>query len=97
MSLKPPVLSEMSTFDKENIGEIIKAGRQFHGGYYDWTNAYVLQYLDRMLAKVDEPHAAALYSIYPEQCVAVLEYWGWSQQSIADRVTFWTRKNYVAF
>lgn len=81
----------MSDFDRENISAIIVAGRLQHGGRYDWTNAYVLQYLDRMLAKVSWEHQAALYKLYPAQCRAVLEYWGWQPGIIDERINQWER------
>jgi hypothetical protein len=79
----------LSDFDRKNIGPIIadRAGVQ-----YTWTTAHVIRFLNQMLGKgIDTFRMARLYELFPEETIALLHYWDWSEQSIKDRISEWNR------
>jgi hypothetical protein len=72
----------MNKYDTVNIGAIL-ADRG--GTQYEWTNCWVLRFLDKMINK-GSPELPYLYLIYPEQIVALYEYYGLPHEEIKSQI-----------
>jgi len=77
----------MTEFDEKMLPEILadRIGERF-----EWTNAHVLRFLDKMFAKgaVELPQ---LWKIYPQQMTALMMHYGWSLKSMEDTISHWSR------
>lgn len=72
----------MNAYDTANIGAIL-ADRS--GTRFEWTNCWVLRFLDKMLLK-GSPDLPYLYLIYPKQIEALYVYYGWPQEEINRQI-----------
>jgi hypothetical protein len=71
--------SLMSDYDRANVASILADPVA-----NNWTNAYVIRFMDVLIKKGAKEDVRALYKIYPRQIVAVMVYYGWSLSEIEN-------------
>jgi hypothetical protein len=66
----------MNEYDTNHLHEIL------YDDLGDWFNAELLRFLDFAIGHGDTNNRKIIFKAWPEQCVALLKYYGWTDAQV---------------